>query len=268
MTSETRPYPKEEDSGLGGIPARWMAGLVLRDLDYEAQLAAVRSLLRRNQEADKGLEKEIEEITRFAEHSSGLRNEQAVNELIGRYHDSVYQDAAHSMAAVGMLAPLFESLFTAAFHGIHEHFHARSHSDSHCRWNQAESEAWDCHNFWSDSGRRSTNLVEGILQLADACALAQYLPSDFRKTLEALFTYRNKMFHNGFEWPRREREKFDTRMSEWPSEWFAKATSGDAPWVFYMSDTFIEHCIATIGEVLAGLGQYCKHASQSGEANR
>lgn len=261
MTSDLRPYSEYQDSGLPDFPARWMAGVVLHDLDYEAQLVAVRALLRSHEEAAKSFEHEIEEIKRFAEQLSGMRNEQAVDELIGRYHDSVYQDAAYSMAAIGMLAPLFESLFTTAFRGIHERFHSDGRVVGHERWRQSESEVWDCHNFWSN-GRRSTNLVEGIMQLADACGLAQYLPSNIRPTLDALFAYRNKMFHSGFEWPQREREKFDARLREWPQDWFSKSESGGEPWVFYMSRSFIEHCIETIDGVLDGLGQYCKSKSQ------
>lgn len=40
----------------------------------------------------------------------------AVDQWVSVLHDSVYQRAAHSMAAVGMLAPLVESMFDEAFH--------------------------------------------------------------------------------------------------------------------------------------------------------
>ena len=36
---------------------------------------------------------------------------------VDHLHQSVFQDAAHSMAAVGMLAPFVESLFKQAFPG-------------------------------------------------------------------------------------------------------------------------------------------------------
>ena len=37
--------------------------------------------------------------------------EHAVNMWIEKVHQSIYQGAAHSMAAVGMIAPLVESVF-------------------------------------------------------------------------------------------------------------------------------------------------------------
>ena len=71
------------------------------------------------------------------------------------------------------------------------------------------------------------------------------------ETLAALFAYRNKMFHNGFEWPMKERHKFSEEIQRrgWPPEWFKKSTSGDQPWIFYMSADFIQHCLDTIDQV-------------------
>src|SRR5690348_14289723 len=112
MDSKSQQFGNAE--GMDEIPDRWLASIALRDLDYEAQLAAIRSLLAMHREADENLVKATDEIRRCAEQSSGLPNEHAIDELIERWHASVYQDAAHSMAAVGMLGPLFESLFTTA----------------------------------------------------------------------------------------------------------------------------------------------------------
>ena len=76
----------------------------------------------------------------------------------------------------------------------------------------------------------------------------------------ALFTYRNRMFHHGFEWPMNERKKFDEMIREegWPPEWFRKSESGGEPWIFYMSDQFVQHCLTTIDQVLEGVGRYLK----------
>ena len=101
-------------------------------------------------------------------------------------------------------------------------------------------------------GRTSKDLVSGIMQLADATGLSARLPRDLQATLSALFAYRNKMFHLGFEWPLDERLNFAKRITNeaWPNDWFAKATSDGKPWVFYLSKVFIEHCLATIEKVL------------------
>src|SRR5271166_6841873 len=94
------------------------ASLLLPDLDDHAQLIAIRNVLSRNRMANKELQDEINRIEEYARQTSGFRNERAVDEWIERLHGSVYQDAANSMAAVGMLAPLVESIFTQAFQSV------------------------------------------------------------------------------------------------------------------------------------------------------
>lgn len=122
------------------------ACVLLPDLDYEAQFDAIKDLLQRHMQADQLLSKEITEIEAHARKLSGIRNQQAVNEWVDRMHASVYQDAAHSMAAVGMLAPLVESIFHQAFLGIRVYYVSQSmHLPSHPRWQEAEKDEWDCH---------------------------------------------------------------------------------------------------------------------------
>src|SRR4051812_29218190 len=78
------------------------------DFDIEAQLAAIAGLLQRNRRADKALKDEIEQIEQHAGRHEGIRAELALDDWLDRIHYSTYQDAAHSMSAVGMLAPLIE----------------------------------------------------------------------------------------------------------------------------------------------------------------
>ena len=74
------------------------------------------------------------------------------------------------------------------------------------------------------------------------------------------------MFHHGFEWPMKERHKFDKTIQQkgWPPEWFEKSETGDEPWVFYMSAQFIQHCLTTIDQVLEGVGTYLKQHEEVG----
>lgn len=246
--------------GVPELSDRDTACLVLPDLDYDSQLAAIHHTLRRHQQADDELKQEIAEIEAFAQRTSGIRNEQAVNEWTDRLHHLVYQDAAHSMSAVGMLAPMIESVFYQAFQSIRKHMTVdSSRPGTHDRWKQPAEDQWDCHFVWS-KGRRSKDLVQGIMQMAEATGLAAHLPSDLRLTLQALFEYRNKMFHNGFEWPVEERERFAKRIADagWPTDWFDRAKSGGKPWVFYMSSNFVQHCVAMIDKVISSIGAFCK----------
>ncbi len=248
-----------EPFGVPKLSDRDTACLVLPDLDYDAQLMAIHSLLRQHADADRASQEEIKRIEEFARQTSGCRNDHAVDEWIDRLHSSTYQDAAHSMAAVGMLAPFVESIFYQAFQGIRCQFYAKGTPPSeNARWQQPAKDQWDCHFVWTN-GRRSKNLPQGIIQLSEAVGLMPFLPSDLAPMLQVLFEYRNKMFHNGFEWPVEERERFERRIEQagWPSEWFAKATTGGHPWVFYMTDQLIQHCLDMIEQIIAGIGRFC-----------
>jgi hypothetical protein len=256
-------FIKHQGEGIPKINDRDMACYVLPYLDYESQLMAIRDLINLHKEADKKSDHTIKEIEKYAEKSTGLRNQQAVDDWVDHLHDSVYQSAAYSMSAVGMLAPLVESLFYQAFQGIREKFYSDIKTPTnHVRWHQPAEDQWDCHFVWA-KGKRQTKLVEGIIQLADAIDLSKHLPEDLKKTLQALFEYRNKMFHCGFEWPKEERKRFENRIqnSKWDAEWFRSSTRDGEPWIFYLTEKFIEHCIETIGKVIVGFGTYCKKQS-------
>ena len=249
--------------GLDSITDREYAlFIVLAGIDYEAQLSAVHAILQRQKETEQSLRDKIEEIEAFAKRASGLLNQQAVDELVEHLHASVYQDAAHSMAAVGMLAPLFESILSQSFSGIRRILEANMLPFSfHPRWQWGSTEQqWDCHFVFTQNGRQKRrDLVKGVLQLAEAVGLSAHLPGDLTPTAQALFEYRNKMFHLGFEWPPVERERFQRRIANWPSDWFATADSDHKPWIFYLTDTFIRHCLTTVNSVLGGVGAFARN---------
>ncbi len=161
------------------------------------------------------------------------------------------------MAAVGMLAPFIETVIHQCFLSIGNRIYPlASDKKPHDRWTVAHALEWDCHYFIS-GGRAQKDLPKGIIQLTDALGFTSSLPADFGQTITALIAYRNGMFHNGLEWPMKEREKFKRRIEEeWSSDWFIVGTSGEDPWIFYMSETFIQHVLTWIEEVLKVLGQF------------
>ncbi len=232
---------------------------LLADFDYEAQLAAVRSLLRLHKNSDQALEETIAELNVLSGKTSGLLNQQVVDEWLEHMHRSVYQDAAHSMAAVGMLAPLFESLWCQSFNSIRNTIEIDLLTlGSHPRWRAPVDTMWDCHCVVNKKGKPQKDLIKGALQLAEAVGLSVHLPLDIHLTTQALFAYRNKMFHLGFEWPPSDRGRFAQRIAAWPSDWFATATSDHSPWIFYLTDTFVRHCLDSIDKVLSGLGAFAR----------
>jgi len=115
---------------------------------------------------------------------------------------------------------------------------------------------WDC-RFVSKGGK---NIVAGILELAEASGLAADLPSDLPATLSALFAYRNKMLHFGFEWPNSKRNAFAKTIVEqhWPQEWFSQWTSDGKPFIFYLTDAYVDLCLKTINSIIPGLGKFLR----------
>jgi hypothetical protein len=226
------------------------------DFDIDAQLAAIRILLRQNVEAQTALGDEIARIESKARTLTGAQNERAVDASVDLIHHSVYQAAAHSMAAVGMLAPFVETLFFRSFNSMGlRFFPATVEVSNHARWELARALQWDCHYVFRDK-RRQKNLVEGILQLADATGLAPKLPARFEPMVRLLFRYRNDNFHHGFEWPRDVRERFEKQ--QWPTAWIEKAMTGEEPWIFYLSDDFIKECLTIIDEVLNAIAAFIR----------
>ena len=114
-----------ESRSVSFVAERWIVGgkfveseflhssFRLEELDYDAQLLAIRSLLFRQERADQELSERIGKVGKVAKQTSGIANDWAVDEWVGLVHDSCYGDAAHSMAAVGMIAPFIESIFPA-----------------------------------------------------------------------------------------------------------------------------------------------------------
>ena len=203
------------------------------DLDYDSQLIAIRELLARHRSADEELEVEIQTLAARAKKTG---NEHAGDAFVDHVHMSVYQGAAHSMAAVGLLAPFIESVFRRALLGIE---HLTENNPAPC--NPPKRLRW-----------------MDIVPCVDGIGMRTYMPDDLESTLSALFKYRNNMFHCGFEWPIKKRREFNSQLKDWPSDWFSKATSNNDPWVFYMSPVFIKHCLVRADQIIAGVGRFCK----------
>jgi hypothetical protein len=240
-----------------GLSNRDRAFFVLGSPDWDSQLMAIHELLRLQRSAEAKLFNDIDDLDKLARKSSGAYADHVVDDWVDHVHGSVFQGAAHSLSAVGMLAPFAESLFCNAFLGIRDLLtRCALPLNSNARSALAADKEWDAH---FDNGGH-TNLVEGIMSLATVTGIDTYFPVDFRKSITALFSYRNKNLHYGFEWPQIEREKFWVRIANegWQSSWFEHSSSDHKIWIIYMTNDFVTHCLATIDDFLEGLGRYVK----------
>ena len=167
--------------------------LLLHNFNYDAQLKAIQALLGQYEKAALHLQSTMKksyddgDIDAFGE----------------QFYDEIYQGIAHSMSAIGLLAPFIESFFCQAFQGIYNDFSKpNSLAYSHPRLKQLTKESWNCRFFWKE-GKYKSGLIEGIIQLAKAIKMFPYLPQTMEQTLQAIFCYRNNMFHWALNGPKK-----------------------------------------------------------------
>ncbi|MET3600725.1 hypothetical protein [Martelella mangrovi] len=83
-------------------------------VEWDAQLRAIRLLLGRNrksrEEASEFIKRDGEELKSY----KGSHHDHYVDQHVDLIHDSIYEDAAESMAAIGMIAPMVESILCQA----------------------------------------------------------------------------------------------------------------------------------------------------------
>ena len=142
----------------------WPPYLTVSGANYDAQLRAAHALLSRQDKWSATTTAELVESERRTRSASGDSREWLVDQHIELIEQSIYEDAAKSMAAVGMLAPLVESFFrrVAAVMDIE----------------------------WP----RRQDVVKTIAALVTEKGITP-IPDDLEPTLTALFDYRNMMFH-------------------------------------------------------------------------
>ena len=213
-------------------------GPVFVNSNYDSQIFAIRQLFSQQRKVAAELTEEYQKAEDFALGLSSevdeFTNLYAADRLTDLAIDQCYQGAAHSMAAVGMVAPLIESAFKTVFSRIGKDLPRRF-----------------------DFGKDIMTIVDNVR--IEGIGMAEYMPDLLHPTLSALFEYRNKMFHFGFEWPLNERESFAKRLNEpgWESDWFDRSTTGNYAWMFHMSSKFASHCIDQAEQVIYGIEEFC-----------
>lgn len=254
MTEQPDEIPKYRFDGWD--EADYLLGA---DLDYRTQVLAIEELLARQTAADGALSQRIDDLEARALSAQGEDADHLVDMSVDHMHFSVYQHAAHAMAAAGMLAPLFESMLVRTFACIGERPWPPAHTDRLKRAGADHVDLWNAQVCFNQDGGMKSDILCGVRQLAKMTGLACRLPSDFHEVFEALMLYRNNMFHNGLEWPAEKRAKFQRQVEHkrWES-WFSAATTGGEPWAFYMTETLIAHCLETFDKVMVATSHLVK----------
>lgn len=257
---EPRGASEQMGSNNFGLTNRDYAVLLLGDADLEAQLRAIRGQLHSHAQADAALQRDVQDLAERARKASGEYGMHLENSWVDEMHGSAFHSAALSAAAIGMLAPLLESLFVGVFGGIRDIAPpVRPVSLAGVRAaHAADPGFWDPHLVFSARGTKRKDALRGIVQLVETTGLAPQMPAHYTRMLGAIFGYRNKMLHHGFEWPPGERAKFETTIVRegWPANWFERSLTNGETWIIYMSDMLIRDTLTNIDEMLDGIGAF------------
>jgi hypothetical protein len=255
------------------LPPREYLRRFYPDFDITSQLDAIREMLKLYKEqSDRRSARLDEHMERVAEaevdRQDWERRARAHNEAGEYFHQNFYMEAAYSMGALGMLAPFVETVFVQGFQAIGPNLQSPPTYPPHGRWLGPNKKQWDC-RFVFNNGKFERDIAKGIAQISHALGLTPKFPNDFDQRIEALFLYRNRVFHDEFEWPNRERLEFESRIKSLPIEWFDKAEKnkghGDEEvWLFYLSNDFIGDAVATIEAVLDGMGSFVDEERRQG----
>ncbi|MGO6939471.1 hypothetical protein [Rhizobium johnstonii] len=233
---------------------------LLNNIDWDSQLHAVRLMISRNRQAGKDFTQAIEVDEAEVKAYHGLNHDHWVDQNVDMKHESVYRDAAESMAAIGIIAPLVESSLGQALAALGDMYDRMGISPgNHKRWKRSvgDKTRWNCQFHFNSKKEASNNIILGLPQLAEACGLDKFLSKDFMSWFEALFVYRNYMFHGGFEWTIERRELFEANVEKngW-DQWFTCSTSNYRPWIYYIRDEAIVAMPTMVEDMLSSLERF------------
>lgn len=261
MLSFTKEHPISsytDQNGCLHISDEDASVALIKSIDLFSQRVAINKLVSLINRTQINEQEEIKKIEVMCKNASGSRNDFLVDELVDSYHFSVYFDSTYSMAILGMIAPTVESLFYEIFLNIGKLGSDRFPKRQNCRINHIEQELiWDCH-YYINKGNKTDNIIAGIQQLAKITGFREYLPNDYYNVIDALFLYRNMMFHNGLEWNEEYLDKFMNKINSnnVMKNWFTCSTRDSKPWIYYMTNEYMERCFRFINEIEIASGAF------------
>ncbi|ESY22448.1 hypothetical protein [Mesorhizobium sp. C395A] len=230
-------------------------------IDWDAQLEAIRAVLREHRRSADHVSTNIKELEEEARTYQGPYHDHVVDEHVDAIWRSTYSDAAISLSAVGMIVPTLETIFAQAFRALGDKYVAKGIAPpDHKRWRRAKDnpERWNVQWYFgkSDAG---VDIVSGLPQLCDATGVSAHLRPDDLDWIVALLSYRNRMFHGGFEWSIPQRQTFVALIAErgW-DQYFVWSTTDHEPWICFLRDQVIDALPDRVFAILGSLGRFTK----------
>ena len=195
-------------------------------------------------------------------------SDREVDDVISIFYDAGFAELARSHAFICTIAAFLESLFSLSLPKVGSGFRGTLIKDHPrvVRFATSTPSFWDPRKPKKDQ----SGIAVRIGDILAGAGLASYFGSDFGRLTKAIYAYRNKMVHNGYEWDLEERLDFEAQINKegW-SGWFATATSGSEPWFFTMTPSFCEACLSLCNRALLAfdgllLGDWDRYKLQYG----
>lgn len=209
---------------------------VFPDYDPDAQLIAVSTIIRSLTNVLEEKEKSFDE-TDYSKLNPDYAGEFYAEDIC----NLGFLETAVSHSAVAVIAPFLEGLFCHEIAALHSNgFQGKT---QHPR--SKEKGFWNSKLvFNNNSGEMEPcGIVKGVHQILEALELLKFFPDNFKEMLEIIFSYRNHVLHNGFEFKIEQRNKFKREIEEkgW-GEYFSWCTSDGKPWIASMKRNFMLKC--------------------------
>ena len=205
--------------------------------DHDAHLRAIDSFAQAIKEWNELFDSEAKDAS-----ARKPQSEHEVDDIISIYYDTGFADLARSHAFICTMAAFLESLFKRCLPAVGKSFNG-SLPNNHprvVRFANSLSSFWDPRKPEKDQ----SGIAKRICDILEASGLNRYFGSEFARLITAVFAYRNRMVHNGYEWDPEERTQFNDQINResW-SQWFSVATIGDDPWFFTITPAFHDQCL-------------------------
>ncbi len=213
-------------------------------IDFKTQYLAMKEMLQAVKEPTVKFQDDYNSLQKKVESQGG--NDFIAEHLNDKGYESQFWDMSYSLAAIGIIAPYIESLFTAMFADYGKY--CAPEESEHDRFRNFTKYKWDPHYFAKKSDRVETDIAKGILQLLKCTGFKDGTIAKCKKFIPAIFRYRNLMFHNGVHWPKVKREVFikEAKGGGW-YDWFLFDENSD---FVYMGESFIEEILENIIEIV------------------
>jgi len=159
--------------------------------------------------------------------------------------EHAYAEIACCQVITASLCPIFETLFIRAISKIKPLFEKSGRAKTHLRWTSsiAEVDPWNPKVYFEEGkSPNRDNFSHGCVQLLSAigCEANHALSIKEKDVIEALFWYRNRILHEGYEWREETLKKATNHLNQHP-RWCEKRDDGEAlSWFFVATITSTE----------------------------